>query len=387
MAEIETNGTTGKIERNSIEPEAAQKPWFYTAMLPSGTVSKGSAESLADFSELLASATISWVDYVTQDADFDKEAHIIAEQLGFSRELTSSITSESYLNYQDLDIELGMKVPSIQVRELEVEAYPLLLFLRKNFVLTMHPVNVDRRFTRLRRYSETVLKKIPADASAEDKLTMLLSRIIDHNNDRNFEHLRQIEEREDELSETFMDYSVPGTELAPKIHQMKHALVIYLDALWDSLDVLHTLRYGDAELITDNPMLLNKLGILADDVRRQLDLAEHMSEVLASGLEALQSIYNNQLQNTNNQLQSTNNQLQSTNNRLSYIVTYLTIIGTAILVPNTIATILGDTTIFSNLSPKDHIWYWPLMIGATAVSTYLSYWWVKKRGLMPGKMD
>jgi magnesium transporter len=224
------------------------------------------------------------------------------------------------------------------------------------------------------------LKKIPADANTQDKLTILLTRIIDHNSDRNFEHLRQIEEREDELSETFMDYSVPGTELAPKIHQVKRALLIYLNALWDSLDVLHALRNGDAELITDDPILLSKLGILADDVRRQLDLAEHMSEVLASGLEALQSIYNNQLQNTNNQL-------QSTNNRLSYIVTYLTIVGTAILVPNTIATILGDTTIFSNLSPKDHIWYWPLMIGATVVSTFLSYWWVKKKGLMSKQMD
>jgi magnesium transporter len=387
MKEIKATGTTGEIERNSMEPEAAQKPWFYVAMSPSGTVSKGSAESSAGFSELLGSTTISWVDYVAQDADFDKEARIVADQLGFSHELTSSFTSESYLNYQDLDTELGMKVPSIQVRELEVEPYPLLLFLRKNLILTIHPLNVDRRFTRLRRYSETILKKIPADASAEDKLTMLLTRIIDHNNDRNFEHLRQIEEREDELSETFMDYSVPGTELAPKIHQMKHALVIYLDALWDSLDVLHTLRYGDAELITDNPMLLNKLGLLAEDVRRQLELAEHMSEVLASGLEALQSIYNNQLQNTNNQLQNTNNQLQNINNRLSYVVTYLTIIGTAILVPNTIATIFGDTTIFSDLSPKDQIWYWPLMIGATVVATGFVYWWVRKWGLIPKKMD
>jgi magnesium transporter len=377
MGTIQPDSVNGK---ENIESEVVQKPWFYTAILPSGTVSKGSTESSAGFSELLASATIIWVDYVTQDTDFDKEAHIVAEQIGFSHDLTSSVTSKSYLNYDDLDIELGMKVPSIQVRGLEVEAYPLLLFCRKNFVLTIHPVNVDRRFTRLRRYSETVLKKIPTDASAQDKLTILLSRIIDHNNDRNFEHLRQIEERQNDLSETFMDYSVPGTELAPKIHQVKRALLIYLNALWDSLDVLHALRNGDAELITDDPILLSKLGILADDVRRQLDLAEHMSEVLASGLEALQSIYNNQLQNTNNQL-------QSTNNRLSYIVTYLTIVGTAILVPNTIATILGDTTIFSNLSPKDHIWYWPLMIGATVVSTFLSYWWVKKKGLMSKQMD
>jgi magnesium transporter len=381
---IQQDGVTGK---ENIESEAVQKTWFYTALLSSGTVSKGSAESAAEFSELFSSATIIWVDYVIQDTDFDKKAHIVAEQIGFSQNLTSSITSKSYLNYDDLDTELGMKVPSIQVRGLEVEAYPLLLFCRKNFVLTIHPVNVDRRFTRLRRYAETVLKKIPANASTQDKLTILLSRIIDHNNDRNFEHLRQIEERENDLSETFMDYSVPGTELAPKIHQMKRALLIYLNALWDSLDVLHALRNGDAELITDDPLLLSKLGILADDVRRQLDLAEHMSEVLASGLEALQSIYNNQLQNTNNQLQNTNNQLQSTNNRLSYIVTYLTIVGTAILVPNTIATILGDTTIFSDLSPKDHIWYWPLMIGATVVSTFLSYWWVRKKGLMSKKMD
>jgi magnesium transporter len=372
MTDKGTIPPSGTIVKGNGEADITQKPWFYTVILPSGTVSKGSAESFADFSALIDSAAISWIDYVTQKADFDQEAHTVIEKLGFSSEIASSITSESYLSYQDLDIELGMKVPSIQVRELEVEAYPLLLFLRKNFVLTVHPVNVDRRFTRLRRYAETFLKKIPIDSSVQDKLTILLSRIIEHNNDRNFEHLRQIEKREDELSETLMDYTVPGIELAPKIHQMKHALIIYLDALWDSLDILHTLRYGDAEIVTDDPLLLNRLGILADDIRRQLDLAEHMSEILASGLEALQSIYNNQL--------------QSTNNRLSYVLTYLTIVGTALLVPNTLATILGDTTIFSSLSPKDQIWYWPVMIGATTISTFLSYLWIRKQGLIGKKM-
>ncbi len=371
VQEINTKGTTGKVEANSRDSEAVQEHWFYAVMSPPGVISKGGAESSAAFSEMLGSATIGWVDYVSQEADFDKEALTVAAQLGFSNELVSSLADGSYLSYQDFDTEMGMKLPSVQVRQLKVEPYPLLLFLRKNFILTIHPLTVDRRFMRLRRYAETVLKKIPTDANAEDKLTMLLMRIIDHNNDRNFEHLRQIEELGDELSENLTDYSVPRTELAPKIYQMKHALIVYLNALWDTVDVLHTLRYGDAKLITDDPKLEEKLGLLAEDVNRQIGLAEHMSEVLASGLEALQSIYNNQL--------------QSVNNRLSYVITYLTILGTAILVPNTLATILSNPVF--DIGPKDQIWYWPLMIGATALATFLVYWWVRKRGLIPKKMD
>jgi magnesium transporter len=105
-------------------------------------------------------------------------------------------------------------------------------------------------------------------------------RIIDENNDRNFEHLREIEELGDKLNETMIDPYTPRTKLGPEIYNMKHALITYLNALWDTVHVLHTLRYGDAELITDDPRLLDKLGILSEDVNRQIGLAEHMSEVL-----------------------------------------------------------------------------------------------------------
>ena len=96
-----------------------------------------------------------------------------------------------------------------------------------------------------------------------------------------------------------------------------------------------------------------------------------MSEVLASGLEVLQSIYNNQLQNLNN--------------RLALVMTYLTIIGTAVLVPNTLATMLSNAV--WDIGPKDLGWYLALMIGATVVATGLVYWWVKKRGWIPKKME
>jgi magnesium transporter len=145
-----------------------------------------------------------------------------------------------------------------------------------------------------------------------DKLTMLLSRIIDHNNDHNFEHLRQIEEQGDQLNEIMADPYTPRTKLGPEIYHMKHALITYLNTLWATWEVINSLRYGDAELITDNPKLLQRIGILGDDISRQISLSEHMSEVLASGLEVLQTIYNNQL--------------QMLNNRLAFIATWLGIL-------------------------------------------------------------
>ncbi len=371
MREVETKGMPAKVLKPNSEPEPAPRRWFYAAMSPSGTISKGDADAPGGFLAILGNATVAWVDYVTQGADFDKEALDIGRQLGFSDQLVSSFASGTYLTYQDFDTEMGMKVPCIQVKQLEVQAYPLLLLLKKNLVLTIHQLTVDRRFLRLRRYSETFLKKIPVDANTEDKLTMLLMRIVDANNDRNFEHLRQIEERGDELSDTMTDPYAPRLKLGPEIVHMKHALITYLNALWDTVDVLHALRYGDAELITNDPKLLDRLGLLVEDVNRQIGLAEHMSEVLASGLEALQSIYNNQL--------------QALNNRLALVMTYFTIIGTAVLVPNTLATIFGNSAFA--MGPEDVGWYWTLLVVSTIVATALVYWWVKRQGWIPKKMD
>ncbi|MDD5094816.1 MAG: CorA family divalent cation transporter [Dehalococcoidia bacterium] len=369
MNEAESRVIMWKTERGNGEPEAVQRRWFCVALAPSGTIFKGGAESAAGLSSMLGGATIGWVDFVTHD--FDAEVHAAAAELGFSKDLVSALTDATHSTYQDFDTEMGMKLPSVQVRELDVLPYPLLLLMRKNFILTIHPLNVDRRFSRLRRYAETVLKKIPVDAIMADKLTMLLTRIIDENNDRNFEHLREIEELGDKLNESMIDPNVPRAKLGPDIYHMKHALIVYLNSLWDTVNVLHSLRYGDAELISDDPRLLDKLGILAEDVNRQIGLAEHMSEVLASGLEVLQSIYNNQL--------------QTMNNRLTLLVTYFTVLGTAFLVPNTIATALGDPVF--DIGPKDLWWYLSLMIGSTLVCTVLVFWWVRNQGFIGNKSN
>jgi magnesium transporter len=196
-------------------------------------------------------------------------------------------------------------------------------------------------------------------------------RIIDQNNDRNFEHLRQIEEHGDNLNKRLMDPRTPRNILGPEIYGMKHALITYLNALWETVDALHDVRYGDAELLTDDSRLLDQLGILAEDVKQQIGLAEHLSEVLASGLEVLQSIYNNQL--------------QVLNNRMALIMTYLTVLGTAVLVPNTLATIFSNPAFA--MGPDDIGWYTVLLVVSTVVATALSFWWVKRSGWIPKKID
>ncbi len=353
----------------AVTSDLFQKRWFCVGLYPSGKTNKQDAESPIPFLEIMNRSVISWVDYITDDPV--KDIPVVAAQMGFSDTFITSMSGETTITYQDFDSEMWMSIPSIQIRGTEVKGYPLLMLIRKNLVFTLHVSLVDKRFIRLRRYSDTILKKIPPDGLPEDSLTILISRIIDANNDSNFRHLRVIEEHGDELNEDLMKPETDRTQLAPKIYQMKHALITYMNALWDSVDVLHALRYGDAELISNDVKLLDLLSIMTDEVKSQIGLAEHMSEVLASGLEVMQTIYNNQLQHLNN--------------RIALVMTYLTIVGTAVLVPNTIATVMGNSVF--DLGPDDKWWYILLMVGITAISTALVWWWIRKMGWMPKKQD
>jgi len=96
MKEIETRGKTGKLAEERSNSTTVKQAWFCVAALPlGGTIFKTEAGSSANFLDKLSDATIGWVDYVTQDADFDKEALSAATQLGFSNELVSFFIGQS----------------------------------------------------------------------------------------------------------------------------------------------------------------------------------------------------------------------------------------------------------------------------------------------------
>jgi magnesium transporter len=338
------------------------------AQLKDGSTTEMESRDVKDFIARVGSCSVAWVDYIVDD--LRKEGPAIASALGFSETLISTLLKSERAGYEDVDNEMGMLTPAILVNGFDVKVEYLFLLMRPGLVATIHTTSVKRYF-RLRRYAKIFMRKIKSNLRPADKLTLVMVRILDENNARNFDHLREIEENSDKVSAKLSDVKTPRDEIGRDIHQMKHALITYLNALWETVDVLNTLRYGDPELLTDDPKILQRLNGLVVEVNNQIGLAEHMSEVLASGLEVMQSIYNNQL--------------QILNNKLALVVAYLTVLGTAFLVPNTIATAMSSGAF--QLTPADQGWYIALLVGSMVVSTIGSYWMVRKMGLLPDKTE
>ncbi len=249
-------------------------------------------------------------------------------KLGFSASLVPTLLKGYHAAFEDRETEMGIMVPAVKISELDVEVLSPPDSRQEETSSSRYTARRSRALLLFSRYADAFLRKLPESMILQDRLTMMLVRILDENNSHNFEHLREIEEQADRMSELLLNPKSPRMEVGRKIYELKHALITYLNALWRTLDVLHSLRYGEAELVSDNPKVLAQIGLLVEDVNRQISLSEHMSEVLASGLEVLQALYNNQL--------------QILNNRMALTMTWLTVLGTAVLVPNTLATVFGS---------------------------------------------
>jgi len=319
--------------------------------------------NVSEFISTLQTSTMAWINFTVDD--LEKDGSEIAVRLGFSDSLIPAVMKGYYASFEDRDKEMAIMVPAVKIQKLDLKAFPLIILVRKDLIVTIHSCDVER-LIQFSRYADSFMRKLPTGMPQPDKLAMLLVRILDENNTYNFELLRDIEEQADSMSEMLLDQNVRRLDIGKRIYEMKHTLITYLNTLWRTLDVLHSLRYGDAELISDDPKSLAQIGLLADDVNRQIALSEHMSEVLASGLEVLQTLYNNQL--------------QILNNRMALTMTWLTILGTAVLVPNTLATIAGS---FGGMSTNNLIFYIFLLVWSTGISTAMAYWWVRRKVQLP----
>ena len=313
----------------------------------------------------LHDADVAWLNFEVDDLEVDGQR--IASILGFSGTLIESLVRTEMSEYEDRDTEMGVMLPIIRIENLDVHIQPLLMLVRDNFVLTMYQRGKVTRFRKFARYAETAMRKIPQDYTLPDKLTILLTRLLDENNTRNFDGIRKIEDQGEKIAGDLIREEIDRKSMAPRIYHMKRALIEYLDALWASLDVIQSLRHGDAELVSDDEQLLARVALLGDDVQRHIQLSEHMSEVLSGGLEVMQSIYNNQL--------------QALNNRMSFVITWLTVLGTAVLVPNTLATVFSA---WPGGTPIEDPWgYFAVMAVSTILATSAAWFWVRRRAPIP----
>lgn len=329
---------------------------FCILLYQDGRIERRADCTIGDYIAAVKEASIAWIDCST--VDDDKEIERIAQLAGFTKVPIPKLSHGFYSAYEDYDTELGIMLPSVTVKGEKMTVHPLFILIRENLVLTVHSEEINR-LLRFSRYAQPFFKRI-AGGNTPDKITMTLERIIDENNDRNFEYLREIEMHGDAISKSLIEENVAKKKIAHDIYRMKHVLIDYLNVLWATKDVVDSLRYGDADLITNDEKLLGRIGILSDNIDRHIELSEQMSNVLASGLEVMQSIYNNQL--------------QSLNNRFALVTAYLTVLGTAFLVPNTIATIAGSGVMAGTMAQQ--WWYVPLLIVSTLVATITSLLWV-----------
>ena len=341
---------------------------FCIALRPFQAPLKLQADDPSEFLPYLKDATLAWINYRVKD--LHKDAVKAAKTLGFNVAMVESLLKNRHSGYEDRENELGLMLPAIKVEKLSVKAYHFLVLMKGSIVFTIHGEEVIR-LVKAARYGETFMRKIPVNIPTKDKITLLLERLIDENNEINFEGIRTIEEESDEVGKMLSDPKTPMVKLSPIIYEMKHALISYLNLLWDTQNVIHSLRYGDPEILSDDPDILEKFEVLSDDVTRHIQLGENLSEVLASGLEVLQGIYNNQL--------------QIINNKMALVLTWMTILGTALLVPNTIATAMGNTAY--NLQPSDAWWYSILIIASGVIATWVSWIFLKKKKLLPEDIE
>ncbi len=340
------------------------------------------SKDIEDFLPLVEQASIAWVDLIVLlEEDWQNKVEEKATKFGFSeslvRRLLRNFSDQSHMRggYEDFDTEMGLLIPAIHVKDTDVTLDPLLILLKKNLLLTIHSETIQ--LPRMRRYAETFFGRLPQGLKQNDWLTLLLIRVIDQNNQRNFMQIQALEECVDGVSLNLSETKYLPSELSNRIYGLKHANIKYISALWYTEDVLSSLRSGDANILSDEPKVLNRIGRHISEIHTQIGIAEHISEVLASGLECLQSIYNNRLQ-------ILNNRLSIVNNRITLLMGWLTILGTALLVPNTIATVLSQSSLFS-FDQADKGWYLALILGATIIATFLAWLWVKMMGLLPRK--
>jgi magnesium transporter len=354
----------GSVPDHATESNDTKTPRAVCVALPhSGKPVRVLGDSPTEFISTLQKSTLAWINFTV--TDLSKDGSEIATILGFSASLVPEVLKGYHADYVDRETEIGIMVPVVKIQKLDLRSYPLLILVRKDLIVTIHSQEVVR-LVQFSRYADVYLRKLPETMPLEDKLTRMLVRILDENNSRNFEYLREIEEQGDSMSQLLLDPTAPRLEIGQKIYELKHTLITYLNTLWRTLDVLHSLRFGDAALVSDNPKTLAQITLLVEDLNRQISLSEHMSEVLASGLEVLQALYNNQL--------------QILNNRMALTITWLTVLGTAVLVPNTLATIFGFAF---NLEEKWLIWTLSVLAVATVSATFLAYWWVKRWVQLP----
>jgi magnesium transporter len=327
-----------------------------------GITTQGSSFKLSNIKaeEVLSvssSCTVSWTECIVDDLpDAAKE---VTNALGIT--LDPSILLGSYLSgYEDRGDILGLMFPVITFTGSTVRPVPMLIYIKKDHIVTIQDENAGK-ILRLSEYTSRFFSRLPPRPEEwPDRQTMLLIRIIDELSEHNFTVLRMIVEAAEQIEIDLAGLRQIPRDLTLEMSNIKTSVLRFLNAIWATHTTVHSLRYGDPDMISDNDVVLAKLDPILAGLERQIQMAEHVLEVLTAGMNVLQT---------------------EVSNKLGSFLLWLTVVGTAVLVPNTLATIYGAFP----APESESLLRFLGLIFSTAGATYGSYWFVHKWWKKPRK--
>lgn len=315
-----------------------------------GTSCKLSNITAEEVLSVSSSCTLSWTECIVDD--LPEGAKEVAKALGIT--LDPSVLLTSYISgYEDRVDTLGLMLPVIMLSGSKVRVSPMLIYVRKDHIVTIQDERAGK-ILRLSEYASAFLRRLPAKPEEwTDRQTTLLIRIIDELSEHNFTALRMIVEAAEQIEIDLAGLRQIPRDLTLEMSSIKTSILAFLNAIWATHTTVHSLRYGDPDMVSDNDAILSKFDVILAGLERQIQMAEHVLEVLTAGINVLQT---------------------EVSNKLGSFLLWLTVIGTAVLVPNTLATIYSAFPADESASLSRFL----ALIFSTAGATYGTYWFVHK---------
>ncbi|MEO9277941.1 MAG: CorA family divalent cation transporter [Nitrososphaera sp.] len=317
---------------------------------PDGVPFKTPSVDLTEAVRVATGGHLTWIECVVDN--IVEETPKILEKLSIGMD-PSLLLSGYVSSYEDRGDTLGIMIPFVVPGNNTTQTAPLLIFIKKDLVLTIHD-DYGGKITRLYNYAPTLLRKLPKEPDNwTDRQTLLLARIIDEISESNFSILRLIVERAEQFEIDLAGSRQVTRDISLELSNMKTSILTFLNAVWATYDTVHNLKYGDAEMMSDNESILAKFEIILGRLDRQIQMSENIMQMAATGANVIQT---------------------EVTNKVTVLIIWWTVAGTAELVPNTIATAFG-------LYPNHEAIFWPIIsiiVGSAAVATTVAYMYVRK---------
>ena len=319
-----------------------------------GVPFKKESIKLDEAAKTISIGNLTWIECVVDD--IVDETPKILEKLEIK--MDPKLLLAGYVTaYEDAGDTLGIMLPFIVTGDSRTQTSPVLIFMKKDLIVTIHD-DYGGKITKLYNYSTSLMRKLPKEPEQwADRQTILLFRLMDEVSETNFSSLRTIVEQAEQLEIDLAGPRQVERDVGFEISNMKRSLLTFLNAVWATHDTVSSIKYGDPDMVTDDDDILEKFEVILGRLDRQIQMAENVMDIISTGITIIQT---------------------ETSNKLTKLIVWLTVAATAVLVPNTVATIFGI--------PDLHIsWSWiaPILIISTLISAIVTYRWTKQFSVNP----